>query len=62
MKQGTESKAVSMLAGPRGHSVSGSPCAPLCLAPAAGNARYAIHGGHDLALVALTPPPPPQKS
>ena len=36
--------------------------ATLCLAPAAGSARYAIQGGHDLALVALTPPPPARKS
>ena len=60
MKRDTDSKAVFMSTGPREHRVPGSPCVALRLAPVADNARYAIHGGRDLALVALSPPP--QKS
>lgn len=45
--------------GPCGYRALGRSCVTLRLAPVARNARYAIHGGRDLALVALTPPPPP---
>ena len=47
--------------GPCEHRAPGSPCVTLRLAPAAGSARYAIQGERDLALVALSLPPPPAK-
>ena len=62
MKRDTDSKAVLMPTGAREHRALSRPCATFRLAPAVGNARYAIHGERDLALVALNPPPPPQKS
>ena len=61
MTRDTVSKAVLMPTGPRGQRAPGRSCVTLRLAPAAGSARYAIQGGRDLALVALTPPPPPAK-
>ena len=60
MTRDMQSKAVLRLTGPRGQRAPGRPCAALRLAPVAGNARYAIQGGRDLALIAFTPPP--QKS
>ena len=58
MTRDMQSKTVLRLTGPREYRAPGRPCAALRLAPVAGNARYAIHGGRDLALVDLTAPPP----
>ena len=57
MKRDTDSKAVFMPTGPREHRAPGSSRVALRLAPVAGNARYAIYGQRDLALVDLRPPP-----
>ena len=62
MIRDTVSKAVLMPTGPCGPRVPGRSCVTFRLAPAVGSARYAIQGGCDLALVALTPPPSPRKS